>query len=30
MGDYCAREVIEVYVNPADSPDRVDHWSLWF
>lgn len=28
MGDYCAREVIEVYVNPADSPDRVDHWSL--
>lgn len=27
-GDYCAREVIEVYVNPADSPDRVDHWSL--
>lgn len=20
--------MIEVYVNPADSPDRVDHWSL--
>ena len=27
-GDRRAREVIEVYVNPVDSPDRAEHWSL--
>lgn len=27
-GDRRAREVIEVYVNPVDSPDRAENWSL--
>ena len=27
-GDRRAREVIEVYVNPVDSPDRAEHWSM--
>lgn len=27
-GSRCAREVVEVYVNPVDSPDRPTHYSL--